>query len=82
MNEYDRVNHLRTIYDNIMIHIRGLESLGIASEKYGSLLIPLIISRMPGEIALQVARKTSEDIWQINEIMDIIRKEIEAREIS
>ncbi len=78
----DRVNHLRSIYDNIMIHIRGLESLGIASEKYGSLLIPLIISRMPGEIALQVARKTSEDIWQINEIMDIIRKEIEAREIS
>ena len=65
-----------------MIHIRGLESLGISSEKYSSLLIPLIISRMPGEIALQVARETSEDIWQINEIMDIIRKEIEAREIS
>eukprot|EP00795_Rhopilema_esculentum_P005588 gene5588-biopygen573 len=37
---------------------------------------------MPAEITLQVARKTSEQIWRIDEILDIIRKEIEAREIS
>lgn len=78
----DRTNDLRSIYDNINVHIRGLESLGVSSERYGCLLVPVIMKRMPNEIALQVARKTSEDVWDINEIMEIIRKEIEARELS
>ena len=65
-----------------MVHVQGLESLGISSEKYGSLLIPVILSRMPSEIALQVARKTSEDIWSIDDIMSMIQREIEAREVS
>ena len=73
---------LRAIYDRINVHIRGLESLGVSSEKYGSLLIPVIMSRMPSEISLQVARKTSEEVWNITEIMEVIEKEIEAREIS
>ena len=78
----EKTSDLRAIYDKIMVNVRGLESLGISSEKYGSLLIPVIMSRMPSEIALQVARKTSEDIWSIDEIMIIIRQEIEAREVS
>ena len=69
----DKTSDLRAIYDKIMVNIRGLESLGISSEKYGSLLIPVIMSRMPSDITLQVARKTSEDIWSIEEIMTIIR---------
>jgi len=72
-----KTNQLRSMYDNIMGHIRRLENLGVSSEKYGGLLIPVIMSRMPTEIALQVARKTSEDIWKIDDIMEIIRKEIE-----
>ena len=78
----ETVGQLRAIYDNINVHVRGLESLGISSGRYGSLLVPVIMSRMLEEISLQVARKTSEDIWRIDEIMDIIRKEIEAREMN
>ena len=78
----DKISDLRVIYDTIMVHVRGLESLGVSSEKYGSLLVPVIISRMPEEIALEVARKTTENVWDIKDIMDIIRKEIEAREVS
>ena len=78
----DKLSDIRSIYDTIMVHVRGLESLGVSSEKYGSLLVPVIISRMPEDIALQVARKTSEDVWNIREIMDIIQREIEAREVS
>eukprot|EP00795_Rhopilema_esculentum_P016270 gene16270-biopygen5527 len=78
----ETVSQIRAIYDNINVQVRGLETLGISSERYGSLLVPVIMSRMPAEITLQVARKTSEQIWRIDEILDIIRKEIEAREIS
>ena len=76
----DGVEKLRTVYDKLNIHVRGLELLGVTSESYGSLLVPIIMSRMPREITLQVARKTSEDVWDINE--DIIRRELEANEIN
>ena len=56
LNTYpnETVTQLRTILDKINIHVRGLEALGITSERYGSLLIPLIMSHMPNEITLQV----------------------------
>ena len=77
-----KTNQLRSIYDNVMVHIRGLENLGVSLEKYVSLLISLIMSRMPTEITLQVSRKTSKYIWKIDGIMEMIGKEFEARELS
>ena len=78
----EKVSHLRLMLDKINVHVRGLESLGMPQESYGSLLIPIIMQRMPGEITVQVARKVTEDIWPIKEILDIIQREIEARELS
>jgi len=39
----DRPSSLRFVYDQICVHTRGLASLGITSEQYGSLLIPIIV---------------------------------------
>ena len=82
MSSNEKANNLRSLYDNIQVHVRGLESLGVSSKQYGSLLIPVITSRMPAEITLQIARKISQDVWEIDEIMNIILSEIEAREVS
>ena len=54
----------------------------MSSKQYGSLLIPVIMSRMPTEITRQIARKTSQDVWEIDEIMVIMMAEILAREVS
>ena len=35
-SENERTADLRAIYDTIMVHIRGLESLGVSSDNYGS----------------------------------------------
>ena len=78
----ENVSQLRVIFDKINVHVRGLESLGISSERYGSLLIPVIMSRMPGEITIQVARIVEGNEWDIAQILDIIRKEIEVREFT
>ena len=43
------------VFDKIMIHIRGLEALGVTSEQYGSLLIPVIMTKFPSEIRLRIA---------------------------
>ena len=36
---------------------------------------------MPHEITFQAAGKTTEEVWPIDEIMDIVGKEVEAMEL-
>ena len=38
------------------------------------------MSKLPNEIRLQIARKSTQDVWSIDELLDIIKKEVEARE--
>ena len=78
----DRPASLRYVYDQISVHVRGLASLGISTEQYGSLLIPVVMSKLPNEIRLQVARNTTDYIWKIEELLQTIKKEVEARETS
>ena len=49
---------LRLICDNVGVNVRGLESLGVTSDKYGSFLIPIIMSKLPPDVRLQIARVT------------------------
>ena len=48
----DHISQLHSIYDKISINIRGLESLGIKSDQYGSFLIPVIMSKLPLKVRL------------------------------
>ena len=47
----DKASQIRYVYDKINVHVRGLEALGVTSDQYRSLLIPIIISRLPQEIS-------------------------------
>ncbi|XP_044172645.1 uncharacterized protein LOC114972132 [Acropora millepora] len=78
----DKPSQLRFLYDKISVNIRGLEALGVKSEQYGSLLIPIIMAKLPDEIRIQVARNTSQDVWEIDSLLDLIQSEIDAREMS
>ena len=58
------------MFDEISVHMRGLEALGITSDQYGSIIIPVIMERLPSEVAILVARKTKNDVWSIQEMME------------
>ncbi|PFX11353.1 hypothetical protein AWC38_SpisGene24962, partial [Stylophora pistillata] len=77
----DKASQLRLGYDKISINIRGLESLGVSSHQYGSLLIPVIMSKLPHEMRIQVARNTARVVWEMSDLLEVIRQEVEAREI-
>ena len=72
----DKPCQLRYLYDKLNVNIRGLEALGVKSTQYGSLLIPIIMAKLPPEIRVHVDRNTTESI------LSVIQNEIEAREIS
>ena len=78
----DKTLQLRLIYDKISINVRGLEALGVNLSQYGSLLIHVVMSKLPQEVWLQIARNTAQNIWEMSEPLSVIRKEVEAREIS
>ncbi|XP_065902557.1 uncharacterized protein [Dysidea avara] len=78
----DRPHSLRSLYDHITVHIRGVEALEVNSDQYGSLLIPIIMSKLPSEVRLKVARENQEDVWQIKDLMKVLQTEVDAREAS
>lgn len=78
----DRPSSLRFLYDKLSVHVRGLSSLGVSSQEYGSLLIPIIMTKLPNEIRLEIARKSTNEVWKIDELLDTIKGEVEAREAS
>lgn len=43
---------LRRIYDNIESQVRSLKNIGIKPEQYGSMLIPVLNSKLPDELTL------------------------------
>jgi hypothetical protein len=53
----DRLTSLRFVYDKIRAHVQGLATLGVSSEMYGSWLIPIIMSKMPNDIRLEIENR-------------------------
>jgi len=62
--------------------MRSLQALGIKSEMYGSLLIPVIINKFAQEFRLIVSGKMKSDTLDINELKAAFKEELEAREKS
>ena len=76
------IKQVRMVHDKIEINVHSLQALGIKSEMYGSLLIPVIMDKIPDEFRLIVSRKMKSDTWDINELMAAFIEEVEAREKS
>ena len=63
-------------------NVRGLKALGVPQESYGALLSSVDISKLPPEIRLIASREMDEEDWDIKEMMEVMEREIQAREQS
>ena len=73
-NSNDKPSSLRFVFDKINVHVRGLATLGIGSEQYSSILIPIVMSKLPSKIRLWIARETKDDVWKLDDLLSIIKK--------
>jgi len=39
------------------------------------------MSKLPGKIRLRIARETTDDVWNPDELMDVIQTEVKARKV-
>ena len=71
------LRNLRQLYDKVESH---LKSIGIAASSYGNLLASILMKKIPSELCLIVSRETVEDNWDLDSLLKVLEKEIEARE--
>ena len=78
----DRLAQLRAVYDKISVNVRGLEAIRVTADQYRSFLIPVIMGKLPSDVRLQIAKATTREEWDVEELLQVIKQEVEAREIS
>ena len=67
------VKVLRTLYSTIKTQVRSLDSLGQDCANYGPMLTPVLLTKLPSELDLQISRKCRKDIWDIRKVLNLIR---------
>ena len=74
--------NLREFHDICEANIRGLETLGVMTESYGSLLIPILLKKIPEDIRRLIFRADPLADSSLDRLRVAIRQEIETREKS
>ena len=73
---------LRKLYTVVESNVRGLRALRVQSSSNGGLLIPVLISKLPTELHLIISRELKEGEWEFGTMMEIVEREVAARERS
>ena len=71
---------LRRLHDQIESNVRGLKSLGVAPESYGSLLSSVLLNKLPQDLRLIISHNTGDDSWSLDHLMKELEQELEATE--
>ncbi|XP_071170914.1 uncharacterized protein [Mytilus edulis] len=71
---------LRCYGDKLESYVRGLESLGQTPEMYGSLLVPVVLDKLPIDIRKSIAREHGRDNLILQNLRKSITKEIDILE--
>ena len=72
--------NLRCFYDRIESYVRGLEALGQNQETYGSLLVPVILNKLPSEMRRNLTREHGSTNWMLSDLRRGIYKELNIME--
>ena len=70
---------MRQLYDKTESTVRSLTGIGISAESYGTLLTPIIMSKIPPEMRLLVSRKLKDE-WDLSGTLKVLGEEISLRE--
>ena len=71
---------LRQLYDKIESQVRGLKSIGVSADSYGSLLSSVLLNKLPQELRLILSRRVGDDEWKLDRLMKLLEEEVQARE--
>ena len=76
------VQQLRKFYDSCESNIRALETLGVQTDSYGSLLIPILLKKLPGQLRCTIFRTNPQADCSLNDLRKALCPKIDTREKS
>ena len=76
----NNIKELRALYDKITVNVRGLLVYDIDSKQFSPMLIPILLQKLPQDIKLTLSKALNKDIWKLDDILQLLKEEIEARE--
>ena len=78
----DGINGLRNLYNQSESSVRNLRTLETDTISHGSLLLPLINAKLPTDICVLRTRIFKSEVWDLNEMTEVLGTEIEANKTS
>ena len=84
----DKFNYLYSLLEGP--GLQAIQGLTITDKNYKSAVeilhnrfgkIPVIMSKLTSDVRIQIVQNTTKDVWDIRELLDVIQKEVEAREV-
>ena len=62
------IKRIKMVYGMIKSNVRSLQNLGISAEMYGSLLIPIMLAKLPEELKLIISRDMKGENWHFEQL--------------
>ena len=76
------IKRWRFLCDSVETSVRNLKSLQVETSSYGSLLVPLLNEKLPNDLRVVIARNFENNIWTLDEMLNLLKTEIQAKELS
>ena len=67
------IKRLREMFDKMESHVRGLKTLGVETEQYDILLLPLLQPKIPESIQIEISRKCANGSWILRNLMAALK---------
>lgn len=74
------IGRLRSLFDTVESHYRGLRALGVDESSYAAIVVPVILQKLPENIRLTITRGNDYLEWTVEEMLEHLLKEVELRE--
>ena len=68
------------MYDFAETNYRVLEALGVDEETYSTIVVPLLLEKLPEQLRLMVTRDKDHHKWKLEKLSDILGHEVKLRE--
>ena len=69
---------LRHLYDTIEAQVRGLKSMSVTCNEYGSLLSSVVLSKIAQQICLIISHEIGDGDWKLDHLMKLLLSELRA----
>ena len=79
VSKHDDLNALHRLIDQLTARVRGLEALGVTSDSFSSILLPVVKEKLPEAWRLEWARVQPASA-DFGSFLDFLQREMEVRE--